>query len=283
MTAKFPIIDSEGALFGVGGIETDITKRVKIEEAYRAARDEAEAANRAKSSFLANMSHELRTPLNSIIGFSDSLLFGTQGNISDKNQRDYLNNILNAGSHLLELINDILDLSRIEAGQMELEETDVDIAAIVAGALGLTLEQATSSGIQIIDRIDLDVPQVRADERQMRQVLLNLLSNALKFTHSGGKIRITVGMAPNGDVAIAVRDNGIGIAPDDLARVQQPFMQVADSQTRHHQGTGLGLAIVKSIVDLHGGEFNLESTPGHGTTARFTLPAKRLIKESDRA
>ncbi len=283
MTAKFPIIDSEGTLIGVGGIETDITARVKVEQAYRKARDEAEAANRAKSSFLANMSHELRTPLNSIIGFSDSLLSGTQGNIADKNQREYLSNILSAGSHLLELINDILDLSRIESGQMELEETDVDIAAIVAGVLGLTAERANSAGIQIVDRIDPDVPRVRADERQIRQVLLNLLSNALKFTHSGGKIRITAGMVQNGDVAIEVRDNGIGIAPDDLARVQQPFIQVADSQTRDHEGTGLGLAIVKSIVELHGGEFRLASTLGHGTTARFTLPAKRLIKVSDSA
>tara|TARA_R110001599_G_C12276972_1_gene662722 strand:+ start:22641 stop:24773 length:2133 start_codon:yes stop_codon:yes gene_type:complete len=283
MTAKFPIIDFEGALIGIGGIETDITERVKVEEAYRKARDQAEAANRAKSSFLANMSHELRTPLNSIIGFSDSLLSGTQGNIADKNQREYLSNILSAGSHLLELINDILDLSRIESGQMELEETDVDIAAIVAGVLGLTAERANSAGIQIVDRIDPNVPRVRADERQIRQVLLNLLSNALKFTHSGGKIRITAGLVPNGDVAIEVRDNGIGIAPDDLARVQQPFIQVADSQTRDHEGTGLGLAIVKSIVELHSGEFRLASTPGHGTTARFTLPAKRLIKESDSA
>ena len=280
MTAKFPIIDSEGTLIGVGGIETDITERVKVEEAYRKARDEAETANRAKSSFLANMSHELRTPLNSIIGFSDSLLSGTQGDITDKNQREYLSNILNAGSHLLELINDILDLSRIESGRMALEETDVDIAELVANVLRLTFEQSTSKGIQIIDRIDPDMPHVRADKRQIRQVLLNLLSNAMKFTSSGGRIRITVGIKHNGDVAIAIRDNGVGIAPDDLMRVQQPFIQVADSQTRKHQGTGLGLAIVKSIVEQHGGEFGLESTLGHGTVARFTLPAKRLIKES---
>ncbi len=277
LTAKFPIIDSEGALIGVGGIETDIDERVKIEQAYRNARDEAETANRAKSSFLANMSHELRTPLNSIIGFSDSLLAGTLGELADEKQRAYLNHILDAGSHLLELINDILDLSRVESGHLELEETDVDIAAIINSTLGLTTERAKSAGIEIISHNDPDVPLVRADGRQIRQVLLNLISNAIKFTHPGGQIRILTRLEQNGDLMISIRDNGVGIDARDLARVQQPFIQVADSQTRQHAGTGLGLAIVRSIILMHDGDFRLESAHGEGTTAIFTLPAKRLI------
>jgi len=277
LTAKFPIIDGTGELIGVGGIETDITKRTEIEAAYRKARDEAEMANRSKSAFLANMSHELRTPLNSIIGFSDSLLAGTLGRVEDPKHREYLQIIRTGGMHLLQLINDILDLSRIEAGKLVLEESAVDLKDVFSDSIRLTAERAGREGLVIDNRIPADLPNVMADARQMRQVLINLLSNAIKFTEPGGKITASARQVEDGGIEISISDTGVGIEPDQLTNVQQPFVQVADALTRKHQGSGLGLAIVRSIVSLHGGSFTLESAVGEGTTATVTLPPGRVL------
>jgi len=277
LTTKFPVIDSTGELIGVGGIETDITERVAVERAYRKARDEAETANRSKSAFLANMSHELRTPLNSIIGFSDSLLAGTLGEVENPTHREYLQIIRAGGEHLLQLINDILDLSRIEAGKLELEEAPIDLHAVFSDSIRLTAERAGSEGIYIDNRIQKNMPKVIADERQLRQVLINLLSNAIKFTDAGGRITASAATTDDGGIEIRISDTGVGIGPENLKQVQQPFVQVADALTRKHQGSGLGLAIVQSIVTLHGGTFALESALDEGTTAIITLPRTRVL------
>ncbi len=276
LTAKFPIIDRYGNLLGVGGIETDITKRVTVETAYRQARDDAEAANRSKSAFLANMSHELRTPLNSVIGFSDSLLAGTLGEIENPLHREYLSIIRTAGEHLLDLINDILDLSRIEAGKLELDETDFDIEDVISDAVRLTAERAGSVGLVVSMKIVPDLPLVYADERQIKQVIINLISNAIKFTDPGGQIVISATITDNRGLEVRIKDNGVGISAEDLERVQKPFIQVADAMTRQHTGTGLGLSIVRSIIELHDGTTRFESELGKGTTVIFSLPKRRL-------
>ncbi len=281
LTSKFPIVDSGGELIGVGGIETNITDRVEVERAYRQARDEAEASNRSKSAFLANMSHELRTPLNSIIGFSDSLLAGTLGKIENPTHREYLSIIRDGGEHLLQLINDILDLSRIEAGKLQLEEGAVDLRTVFSDSIRLTAERAGNAGIYIDNRIPEKLPEVFADERQLRQVLINLLSNAIKFTEAGGRISAFAGPADDGGIEIRIEDTGVGIDEENLKLVQQPFVQVADAMTRRHKGSGLGLAIVKSIIDMHGGTFTLESALGKGTTAIITLPAARVLNNEN--
>lgn len=277
LTTKFPIFDDEGKLIGIGGIETDITERVTVEKAYRKARDDAEMANRSKSAFLANMSHELRTPLNSIIGFSDSLLAGTLGNIENPLHREYLAIIRTGGEHLLQLINDILDLSRIEAGKLQLDESTIDLVPVCNEVIRLTAEQAGSEGLYIDADLPKDLPKLYADERQLKQVLINLLSNAIKFTEPGGRVIISAKHLNDGRLEIRISDTGVGIDAENLKLVQQPFVQVADAMTRKHRGSGLGLAIVNSIILMHGGAFTLESQPGIGTSAIITMPAARVI------
>lgn len=277
LTLKFPIIDRDGALAGVGGIEIDITERKEVERAYKVARDDAETANRAKSAFLANMSHELRTPLNSVIGFSESLLTGTLGELENENHREYISIINSAGSYLLELINDILDLSRIESGHMTLDEDTFDIHSIITLAITFSQDRHANKVIDIHNMTPDDLPYVRADKRQLRQVIINLLTNSLKFTPSGGQIKISADVTDTGGFKISVEDNGMGISPEDLERVTQPFVQVADSMTRQHEGTGLGLAIVRSIAELHDADFSIESQVGVATKATFTLPAARVV------
>lgn len=277
LTLKFPIIDSDGALAGVGGIEIDITERKKVEHAYKVARDDAESANRAKSAFLANMSHELRTPLNSVIGFSESLLSGTLGKLENEKHREYISIINSAGSYLLELINDILDLSRIESGHATLDEDTFDIHPVITSAITFSQDKHANKVIDIHNMTPDNLPNVRADQRQLRQVMINLLTNSLKFTPSRGQIKISANVTDAGGFEISVEDNGMGISPEDLERVKQPFVQVADSMTRQHEGTGLGLAIVRSIAELHDADFSLESQVGVATKATFTLPAARVV------
>jgi PAS domain S-box-containing protein len=276
LTAKFPIIDQYRNLLGVGGIETDISKRVSVEMAYREARDEAEAANRSKSAFLANKSHELRTPLNSVIGFSDRLLSGTLGEIENPLYREYLSIVRKAGEHLLDHINDILDLSRIEAGKLELDETNFDIEKVISDAVRLTAERAGSVGLVVSEKIAPDLPLVHADERQIKQIIINLISNAIKFTDPGGQIIIAAALIDSQEIEIYIKDSGVGISAEDLERVQKPFIQVADAMTQQHTRSGLGLSIVRSIIKLHGGTMRLESELGKGTTVFLSLQKRRL-------
>jgi signal transduction histidine kinase len=229
-----------------------------------------EIAGKHKSEFLANMSHELRTPLNAIIGFSEVLLERMFGEMNEK-QEDYLKDIHSSGQHLLSLINDILDLAKVEAGRMELNLATFDLPTAIGNALTLIRERALRHGISLSSEIDPQLGELNADERKLKQILLNLLSNAVKFTPEGG--RITVGARPLGNrVEIAVTDTGVGIAPGDHAAVFEEFKQVGTDYTRKAEGTGLGLALTRKFVELHGGAMRLESEPGKGSTFSFTLP-----------
>ena len=231
-----------------------------------------EAASRHKSEFLANMSHELRTPLNAIIGFSEVLSDRMFGELTAK-QDEYLHDIYDSGQHLLSLINDILDLSKIEAGRMELELTDFDLPAAIDNALTLIRERAGRRGIALHQSVDPRLSQIRADERKVKQVLLNLLSNAVKFTPEGGRIDVRARLA-DGSIEIAVTDTGIGITAEDQDTVFEEFRQVGTSDKKA-EGTGLGLALCRKFVELHGGRIRVESDPGHGSTFAFTLPLNR--------
>jgi signal transduction histidine kinase len=227
-----------------------------------------EAASRHKSEFLANMSHELRTPLNAIIGFSEVLIQRMFGPVNDK-QDEYLRDIHVSGQHLLSLINDILDLAKIEAGRMELAGADFDLPAAIENALTLVRERASRRGIALERVVDPALGMIHADERKVKQVLLNLLSNALKFTPEGGRVDVEARRA-GGAALISVRDTGVGIAPEDHAAVFEEFRQVGKS--RGVEGTGLGLALSRKFIELHGGRIWVESELGRGATFRFTLP-----------
>jgi signal transduction histidine kinase len=237
----------------------------EIEEKSR----ELATASRHKSEFLANMSHELRTPLNAVIGFSEVLAEGLFGEVNDK-QAEYLKDILESGRHLLSLINDILDLSKIEAGRMELEPSEFDLPGAIDTTLLLMRERAGRKGIEVSRTIDAQLGILRADERKVKQVLLNLLSNAVKFTPEGGRIDVTA-RAHDGVVEIAVADTGVGIAPEDQAAVFEEFRQVG-SAAKKVEGTGLGLALSRKFVELHGGRLWVTSERGAGSTFSFTIP-----------
>jgi signal transduction histidine kinase len=231
-----------------------------------------EIANRHKSEFLANMSHELRTPLNAVIGFSEVLLERMFGEVNEK-QEEYLQDILSSGKHLLSLINDILDLSKIEAGRMELEALPFDLPAALDNALTLIKERAARNSIGLAVHVDPRIGEVVADERKVKQVLLNLLSNAVKFTPEGGTITMTA-VLNGGMVEISVADTGIGIAPEDQAAVFEEFRQVGTDYARKREGTGLGLALARRLVELHGGTLTLQSELGKGSTFTFTIPVR---------
>jgi signal transduction histidine kinase len=236
-----------------------------------------EVANRHKSEFLANMSHELRTPLNAIIGFSEVLLERMFGEINDK-QTEYLEDILSSGRHLLSLINDILDLSKIEAGRMELELSTFSVPAVLDTAMALVRERALRHGIALGLAVDPAVDALTADERKVKQVLLNLLSNAVKFTPEGGRIDVRAAPA-NGSVEIAVSDTGIGIAAEDQEAIFEEFRQVGSDYARKREGTGLGLALARRFVELHGGRMWVKSEPGRGSTFTFSLPVRQAPPE----
>jgi signal transduction histidine kinase len=235
------------------------------------------AANQHKSEFLANMSHELRTPLNAIIGFSEVLHERMFGELNEK-QAEYLQDILTSGRHLLSLINDILDLSKVEAGRMELELATFDLPAAVDNAVTLVRERAARHGITLDLYMDPAVGVVIADERKVKQILLNLLSNAVKFTQDGGRVSVTASTVdgtvdPPGDIEIAVTDTGVGIAPEDQVTIFQEFRQVGSGAQRQ-EGTGLGLTLTKKFVELHGGRIWVTSEVGKGSTFRFTIPGR---------
>ena len=238
---------------------------------------ELELANRHKSEFLANMSHELRTPLNAVIGFSEVLLERMFGELNEK-QDEYLQDILYSGRHLLSLINDILDLSKIEAGRMELELTTFDLPMALKKALTLVRERASRHGIELSLEVDERVGDFTADERKVKQVLLNLLSNAVKFTPDGGTVSLRGGLSGE-HVEISLSDTGIGIAPEDQQQIFEAFRQVGSDYARKGEGSGLGLTLAKKFVELHGGRIWVESEVGHGSTFTFTLPMRAPVRE----
>ncbi len=235
-------------------------------------------SSKYKSEFLANMSHELRTPLNAIIGFSEVLLERMFGDLNDK-QAEYLGDILTSGQHLLSLINDILDLSKVEAGQMELELGEFSLQQALENGLTMLKERASRHGITLNLELDPDLDVIEADERKVKQVVFNLLSNAVKFTPDGGHVAV-MARRTDDELQIAVRDTGIGIAPEDQARIFEEFRQVGQGSAKA-EGTGLGLALTRRLVELHGGRLWVESEPGVGSTFTLTLPQPAAVHTTE--
>jgi signal transduction histidine kinase len=239
--------------------------------------DEAAAANRAKSSFLAAMSHELRTPLNAVIGFSEMLTLESLGPIGNPRYLGYAHDIHNSGLHLLALINDVLDISRIDAGEGRIDDEDLDLAVVIGESLRMVANQAERAGVTLYSEMAPRAIHIRADKRRLKQALINLLANAVKFTPSGGRVGVHVFAARTGGIAIAVKDTGIGIAPEDIPRALERFGQVDSRLARKYDGVGLGLPLTKQLIELHGGALTLESEVGVGTTVTLTLPAARIV------
>jgi len=242
-----------------------------------AAKQEAETANETKSEFLANMSHELRTPLNAIIGFSEIIKGAMFGPLENKYQ-DYANDINASGEHLLGIIADILDLSKVETGELDIEEEEVDVVEAVAACKMMEGSRAEQAAVTLTTDMAADLPPLHADPLRLKQILLNLISNAIKFTPKGGKITVTGGTNGNGGVVLAVEDTGVGIARGDISKVLEKFGQVRDRHTHAHEGAGLGLVISKSLMELHDGKLEIESEVGKGTTVTVTFPPQRTIK-----
>jgi signal transduction histidine kinase len=239
-------------------------------------RQKAEAANRAKSTFLANMSHELRTPLSAIIGFSEMMQREAAGPVGSTRYRAYARDINRSGMDLLELVNDLLDLSKIEAGKMELAEDLVDVGRSIADCTALLRDTACRAGIELeVDR-GPRLPLIYADERKLKQILINLLGNAIKFTGAGGCVAIAATVAGAGGLEISVRDDGIGIEPEDIAKAMEPFGQLRSAAETGQPGTGLGLPLSRKLAELHGGTLEIESAAGQGTTVRLNLPPERV-------
>jgi len=240
-------------------------------------RTRALEANASKSRFLANMSHELRTPLNAIIGFSQILRDEMLGPIGQSKYVEYAGDVQDAGQHLLALINDVLDLAKVEAGKQELRLEAVELPVLLETLKRLIEVQAANGGILLSQNVPVDMPRLNGDSRAIKQVLLNVLGNALKFTPRGGRIELAASVRDDGGIDIAVADTGIGIATADLERVFRPFEQVDDGFTRQHSGSGLGLSLVKSLMELHGGKVSIDSELGAGTVVRLHFPATATI------
>jgi signal transduction histidine kinase len=256
-----------------------LRERAAAHEALRVAKDEAESANRGKSAFLATMSHELRTPLNAIIGFSEMMMREVLGALDNDQYRAYVTGIHESGAHLLQIINDILDLSKAEAGKLDLVEDIFDPRDTIQSVCQLISARVAAGSLFESVELPADFPLLRADERKTKQVLLNLVTNAIKFTPPGGRIAITGGFDPETGLTLTVGDTGIGIAAGDLARVLKPFEQVDSTFSRAHDGTGLGLPLVKAIMELHGGHLQLCSEVGVGTQVSVTFPPSRAIRD----
>ena len=254
----------------------DIGNQIQVQRQLLHAKEQAETANRAKSGFLANMSHELRTPLNAIIGFSETMVKQLLGPLSNARYREYAEHINLSGQHLLALINDLLDLSKIEAGKLELVEETVDFRILMKDCQLLVRDLAHSKQLALFTEIALELTAVYCDEQKLKQVIVNLLSNAIKFTEPGGRVTVTAA-CEMADLHIAVSDTGIGIAPEQMAKVMQPFGQADEAHNREHKGTGLGLPLSKGLVELHGGTLALDSVLGEGTTVSIRLPGRARL------
>jgi PAS domain S-box-containing protein len=271
--------DEAGRRVGAFGIIQDITEQRERELELRAAYLRADLASRAKTQFLATMSHELRTPLNAIIGFSEAMKAEMMGPLGTPSYKDYSADIHGSGTFLLSIINELLDLSLIDSGEMKLDESLVQIDKIAASSVALLRSKAASKGVTLSQAAPCNPPLLRGDARRIKQAVVNLLTNAIKFTPPGGSVEIS-GSWSDSSMAVTVTDTGIGIAPEDLERVMKPFVQVENWLARKHEGAGLGLAITKSICELHGGTLVLESTLGKGTVARILLPTERIQARS---
>ncbi|MCZ6496474.1 MAG: PAS-domain containing protein [Alphaproteobacteria bacterium] len=255
---------------------TDITDLKQVEAELVKARDLAETANRAKTEFLANMSHELRTPLNAIIGFSEIMESGVMGAIEDPRYNEYIHSINESGNHLLSLINDILDLSKIEVGKADMEEENLDLVTTIESCLMFVREQAEDKGLSLVSRLPPRFPPFRGDRRRLKQIFINLLQNAVKFTGPGGTVTVSLGHETGAPVHVMVEDTGIGMSAAEIPRALERFSQVGTGLQRKYEGAGLGLPLARSLAKLHGGDIEIESSEGIGTTVKVILPENRI-------
>ncbi|MBI3706952.1 MAG: PAS-domain containing protein, partial [Proteobacteria bacterium] len=261
---------------GLVSIRYDITRDKEREHQLRVAKETAEHANRVKAEFLANMSHELRTPLNAVIGFSDFARGEYFGPLGDPRYHECMNAIHDSGQHLLALINDVLEFAKVEAGEMTLSEDDLEFDSVVGACVRMIQERARRAGVAVSTAIAPPGIRVYGDERKLKQVFINLLTNSIKYNRPEGTVKITSRLDDDGGLTIAVADTGVGIAGADLEAVMEPFRQVDNSYNRKHEGTGLGLPLTKRLIELHGGTIAIDSTVGAGTTVTVRLPAERV-------
>ncbi|WP_419903148.1 PAS domain-containing sensor histidine kinase [Kiloniella sp.] len=283
--SSIPVYSSHVMLVNCNGehemycIDVELTEIKKVERALRIAKDHAERASQAKTAFLSTMTHELRTPLNAIIGFSEVMEQKLFGDLGHPRYQEYVNDIHRSGSHLLGVINDILDLSMIEAGELNLIPTNVNIRSAIAHSIQIAQRKAISTGISLQTNVPKDFPSIKIDERSIKQIFLNLLSNAIKFTGSQGIVNITAHYSDDDGFLIEIEDNGIGMSVSEIEVALRPFAQVDNTLERKYEGTGLGLPLSRSLTVINGGTLKLLSKPGIGTNAILHFPAEKAVME----
>jgi len=261
---------------------TDITLRKQMEHSLRMAKEQADTANRAKSAFLANMSHELRTPLNAILGFSEMMIKETFGPMGHNKYDEYMTDIHVSANHLLEIINEVLDMSKIEAGRIELDESEIDMDNLLGAVTRMMVSRVFDTDLDIKLEIDAGLPNLKGDQRLVRQVLINLVTNAIKFSKDKGEIRIHASVSDHNEMVISISDEGVGIPREKIDQALQPFGQVFDRpENSHEQGTGLGLPLAKAMVELHKGSLRLESELGEGTKVHVYFPSDRILQKPE--
>lgn len=273
-----PKFDEAGKFCGYHGVTTDITVRKRYEAQLAKSKEQAEAANQAKSEFLANMSHELRTPLNSIMGYSEIMSKELLGQNHNPKYTTYSSNIFGAAEHLLNLINDVLDISRIEAGEMRIEESTIDIRDLLEESLQFVRWRGQAKNQTLrLENPGMNI-RLRADPRYLRQILINLLVNGIQYTPDGGDVGITATLSDDGEICITVLDTGIGIAETDIPKILEPFGKVQATSQQAHEGIGLGLPLSKKLVELHGGRLTIDSSLGQGTRVHIVFPAHLTVE-----